>query len=376
MTLPDLVYPERLGLQQRVFPAYRAAFFDALAQACQAGLCLFAGQPGKDESIEPGGRLSSASYTPARNRHFLSADQPLYICWQSGLIRWLEAWQPGALIVEANSRTESTRRAVAWMHARHRLVIGWGLGAPPIPGMSPGAIFRRWERNSFLQSLDAVISYSKLGAEQYRALGFPPERVFVAPNAAVPRPAGLPSMRPDRSGDSLTVLFVGRLQARKRVDLLLRACASLPHHRRPRLLIVGDGPACPDLTRLAGEIYPDAEFLGALHGEALVPVFAAADLFVLPGTGGLAIQQAMSHALPVIVATGDGTQADLVRSGNGWLIPSDDLGALTDTLSRALSTPSRLREMGLESYRIVSEEINLEKMVEVFITALLKTTAI
>ena len=41
--------------------------------------------------------------------------------------------------------------------------------------------------------------------------------------------------------------------------------------------------------------------------------FAGADLFVLPGTGGLAVQEAMSYALPVIVAKGDGTQEDLVR---------------------------------------------------------------
>jgi hypothetical protein len=36
----------------------------------------------------------------------------------------------------------------------------------------------------------------------------------------------------------------------------------------------------------------------------------------------------------------------------------------------ALSDVRRLRTMGAESYRIVSEEINLEKMVEVFVQAL------
>jgi glycosyltransferase involved in cell wall biosynthesis len=84
----------------------------------------------------------------------------------------------------------------------------------------------------------------------------------------------------------------------------------------------------------------------------------------------LAVQQAMTHGLPVIVAQGDGTQEDLVRAGNGWLITPDDLDALIDTLREALSSPERLRNMGRESYRIVSEEVNLEAMADAFVRAL------
>ena len=82
------------------------------------------------------------------------------------------------------------------------------------------------------------------------------------------------------------------------------------------------------------------------------------------------MQEAMSHGLPVIVAKGDGTQDDLVRPGNGWQIPPEDYGALVSTMREALSDVNRLRKMGEESYRIVSQEINLEKMVEVFVKAL------
>jgi len=102
----------------------------------------------------------------------------------------------------------------------------------------------------------------------------------------------------------------------------------------------------------------------------LKPYFAQADLFVLPGTGGLAVQEAMAHGLPVIVAKGDGTQDDLVRAGNGWQIPPDDFDALVAAMKNALSDSPRLRKMGAESYRIVSQEINLEKMVEAFVRAL------
>jgi glycosyltransferase involved in cell wall biosynthesis len=97
--------------------------------------------------------------------------------------------------------------------------------------------------------------------------------------------------------------------------------------------------------------------------------YSRADLFVLPGTGGLAVQEAMAYGLPVIVAEGDGTQDDLVRSGNGWLIPSDNEQALRETLEEALTDPMRLHKMGAASFNIVQEEINIEHMVEVFVEA-------
>jgi glycosyltransferase involved in cell wall biosynthesis len=155
--------------------------------------------------------------------------------------------------------------------------------------------------------------------------------------------------------------------------LLLRACAELGS--KPRLVIVGDGPERGELESLAREIYPGAEFAGARHGAELTPYFTEADLFVLPGTGGLAVQEAMSHGLPVIVAQGDGTQDDLVRRENGWQIPPDDFDALLSTMRDALSDAARLRRMGEESYRIVKQEINIEKMVETFVTALNTVTA-
>jgi glycosyltransferase involved in cell wall biosynthesis len=77
----------------------------------------------------------------------------------------------------------------------------------------------------------------------------------------------------------------------------------------------------------------------------------------------------MAHGLPVIVAEGDGTQDDLVRPENGWRVPAGDIQALTVTLEQALASKGRLRQMGEASYRLVVEEINVEKMVEAFLSA-------
>jgi glycosyltransferase involved in cell wall biosynthesis len=364
----SLLYTGRLALQQRVIPAYRAPFFTALARCCTGGLSVFAGQPQSDEEIVPVERLEIAQLYPALNRHLFRVGSPFYQCRQSGILDWLEGWDPDALIVEANPRYPSTKAAIRWMHARGRPVLGWGLGAPEIRGLFSG--WRRQARRRFLGALDGVISYSRRGAHEYQAVGFPAERVFVAPNAATSCPITPPPPRPAAFRDRPVVLFVGRLQRRKRIDLLLEACAGLPEGLQPRLQVVGDGPVRAELETLATRIYPQAEFLGARYGTELERFFMEADLFVLPGTGGLAVQQAMSFGLPVIVAQGDGTQDDLVRPENGWRIPADDLAALSSALHSALSDPVRLRQMGAVSYRIVAEEVNLEQMVSAFIHAL------
>jgi glycosyltransferase involved in cell wall biosynthesis len=359
-------FPGRLAVQQRVLPSYRAPFFDLLASACDGGMSLFSGMPRRSEGITTTDQLRITKYHAGKNLHLFGG--PFYLCYQVGLLEWLQAWNPDALIVEANPRYLSTPAAVRWMHGRKKPVVGWGLGGSRF--VSAGAPLNASGRGiwaSYIRQFDAMIAYSRRGADEYAALGFPRQNIFVAHNSVSPPPSSPLPARP-LTYLQPTILFVGRLQARKRVDSLLRACAELGSD--PRLVIVGDGPERQLLESLAKDIYPGAEFAGARHGAELAPYFLQADLFVLPGTGGLAIQEAMSYGLPVIVAQGDGTQDDLVRAGNGWQIPPDHFEALVLAIKDALSDVARLRRMGAESYRIVKEEINIEKMVEAFVTAL------
>jgi glycosyltransferase involved in cell wall biosynthesis len=360
-------FPGRVGLQQRVLPSYRAVFFDALGEKCLRGLEVFTGEPLLGEGIKSVDNLLVAQHVKARNKYIGNPASSMFVCWQGGYLEWLEAWQPDILIVEANPRYPTTPRAIKWMHQKRRKVIGWGLGAPPMRGFLAG--YRQRERLRLLHSLDAIIAYSQQGAEQYRQSGIDPGKVFVATNAVGKAPKKPPQPRASLQSQA-SVLFVGRLQTRKRLDLLINACAGLPTELQPRLVIIGEGPGRDEFETIARRVYPSTEFIGEKHGEQLEPYFSGADLFVLPGTGGLAIQQAMSHGLPVIVAQGDGTQDDLVRSENGWQVAPGDLPALTNVLQQALLDPTRLRQMGEASYRIVADEINVEAMVGVFIRVL------
>jgi len=369
----------RLAIQQRVLPDYRRGLFDMMARSCRGGVSLFAGYPRRGEGIVPAAEIGSAHWERARNVHLLGG--PFYLCLQPGITNWLEKFQPDVLVIEANPREVTNLLASAWMRRRDRPVLGWGLGAATGGGVT--ASIRRALRRASLGGLSGVIAYSTRGKREFEALGFPPSRVFVAPNAIAPRPSisvresrsrGVEESRSGRQparGQGRDapprLLFVGRLQSRKRVDLLLEACASLAEP--VELWIVGDGPARSDLESLARRVLPTAEFHGDQRGPALESLFDRADLFVLPGTGGLAVQQALAHGLPVIVARGDGTQQDMVTPENGWLVADGDRTGLEAAIATALSDRTRLEAMGRESRRLADSQFNLEAMVEAFLVA-------
>jgi len=353
----------RIGVMQRVLPPYRVPFFDALANEFNGNVSVFAGEPRKSEALKGYVAPQSARMWRGKNHHLFNG--PLYLCWQSGLMKWLTDWQPHVLIMEANPRYLRSTAAMRWMRKKDGRLIGWGLGSPNTQGGLSD--LRMSVRERFIRKFDAMVTYSSQGTREYEVLGFPGDRIFTAPNAVAPRPNHpMPKRSPIFRGNKPIVVFVGRLQERKRVDTLIHACAALPPNVQPLLWVIGDGPRRAALENLANEIYPKTRFYGAQHGQQLAKHLCSSDLFVMPGTGGLAVQEAMSYGLPVIVGVADGTREDLVRDENGWLLADDSIQTLKDTLESALSDITILRKKGAASYRIVSREINLENMVAVF----------
>jgi phosphatidylinositol alpha 1,6-mannosyltransferase len=140
------------------------------------------------------------------------------------------------------------------------------------------------------------------------------------------------------------LLYVGRLAAEKRIELLADALPGVPN---TRLVLVGDGPARPMLERrLAGL---PVSFTGYLRGEELATAYASADLFVFPSdteTFGQVIQEAMASGLPVVAARAGGA-IDMIRAGvNGALFTPGDAAQLRAEVAQLLDTPERRALMG------------------------------
>ena len=363
----ELTFDGRVALQDLVLPLYRRPIYELLATRIERGLGVFTGISSDNQGVVMSEGLEVAEHVTPANRHFGSGKFELV--WQPGLRQWLESFQPDAVIAAANPRTLSTNFGRRWAQKRGIPVLGWGLGTLMLAQGGEG--LRRFGRKRFYSRFDGLIAYSSAAKEQYADYGFPSERIYVVHNAATPRPKHPAPQRPDSFGERPRILFVGRLYEGKRLDLLFEAVSQMPASTRPSIEVVGDGPGTEAIKQQAESMLPgEVVFRGSLYGDELADAFKAADLFVLPGLGGLAIQEAMSWALPVISAEGDGTQFDLVREHNGWLMNPGEVSSLRDCLDDAFSDCARLRRFGLEGYRIVDEELNLEQMIHEFVVAL------
>jgi glycosyltransferase involved in cell wall biosynthesis len=116
------------------------------------------------------------------------------------------------------------------------------------------------------------------------------------------------------------MLYVGRVAVEKNIEAFLSA------DRPGSKVVVGDGPALAAL----GLRYPDAHFLGALHGTALAAAYGTADVFCFPSktdTFGLVMIEAMACGTPVAAYPVTGP-IDVVTCNAGTL--NEDLGQAID----------------------------------------------
>ncbi len=150
-----------------------------------------------------------------------------------------------------------------------------------------------------------------------------------------------------RPPDSLLCIYVGRLAAEKRVDLLLETA------RTPgiALTIIGDGALRSELeSTFSGT---GTHFTGYLYGDDLAAAFASADAFMFTGgheTFGQVIQEAQASGLPVIIINQGGI-TDLVDDGvDGFVCPPDPM-AFAEAARGLLENEPMRRQMSAAARR-------------------------
>lgn len=216
-----------------------------------------------------------------------------------------------------------------------------------------------------------VVSTDQEKQDIVRLYQAPPQKVRV-----IPPGVDLQLFRPvDRirarqalgfSMDDGVILYVGRIEPLKGLNILLEAISLLGDNSTTRLLVVG-GTLGQDneLARLKSlslrlGIEKKVVFAGTVRQAQLPEYYGAADVFVLPSyyeSFGLAALEAMACGLPVVVSRVGGLKTFIEDGVTGYLIPWHCPTPFAQRLDVLLANPPLRHAMGVAA-RARAEKMN------------------
>lgn len=374
----------RVCLVQPVVPSYRDPIFSRLARIPGIELSVWAGMtsPGSPPTTRkalasaytfrrsPTRRLGPFLFQPAQLEAVGSRSRfdVVILSWN---VRYLHL---GPALLRARLHGVKT--------------ILWGHG--PTGDARP---ISSWLRITTGRLADAVLLYSQpVAVSILRGRALPARKVFVADNALDQSTIHAARSRWQAEPDRLrrfqqlhgidraeTAIFISRLLPEKRVDLLIRAMASV-RRRRPhaRLVIIGDGPARSSLMALTADLAAEdaVRFVGALYNELeLAPWCLSASLFALPRAVGISLLHAFGYGLPVITAdenAGNGPEmAAFQPDVNGLFFRPSDEGDLAAKIDFLLSHADVRERMSRAAAATVStEQFSAERMLSAMSAAI------
>ena len=380
--------PIKALLIQRMIPDYRVPIFQGLAAQDKSlrweFACSRAGSLCQGLSLSKEiGKLPVTQFR-AVARTFKVGNTTNTFVWWPCLLPYLLRRRPDVVMTEGGSNILNNFAVAVYCRLFRKPYVWWGLGTVRKPRPS------LWRRtfgpilDAFYRRAGAIVAYNSHARDFFVSRGASPDKVFVAQNTiddsevrrqmAVYRPQVAHTKKHLELGNGPCLLYIGRLIPAKRLDVLIRALAILNEEldRKPDLLVVGDGPAFEDLRSLASELRVSQHvfFAGRHVNDASLYVMMA-DLLVLPGLGGLAINHAFAHGIPVVCGKADGGERDLIRNGvNGILIEEHITPeVLSEVLGPLLRDRTRLAEMGREARETYMTKASPSAMLDAILRA-------
>jgi phosphatidylinositol alpha-mannosyltransferase len=199
-----------------------------------------------------------------------------------------------------------------------------------------------------MKRLDARIAVSET-ARDFVAQYFPGEYRIIPNGVDTERfHPGVEPFAEWRVPGKVNVLFVGRLDPRKGVQVLLDAMPEVVARTggRVNLLVVGDSYL---RTRFQASVAPSARphvrFVGHVPSRDLPRWYATGDIFVSPALGhesfGIVLVEAMAAGRAVIASDIPGYRSVVVPGANGLCVPPGDVGALARAIVTLVEEPER-----------------------------------
>ncbi len=231
-------------------------------------------------------------------------------------------------------------------------------------------IFGRWQ----VDLPDHIITNSNIAFKRALDRGMKPGRIDLVRNiveSPTEKKKGI-----TKSGNKVSVLFVGRLGPEKRPELFVRLAKRLFDERPKYKLtfkLVGHGPLRTDLEKLRCDLkLSDEQLEFAGEQSDMTSVYRQADLLVLTslyeGTPN-AILEAMAYGLPV-VATRVGGVPEIVTDDTGFVVDPSDFESLVEATKNLVTDRDRRKIMGANGKAFVSRNHSLaylrERLPEIY----------
>ena len=161
-----------------------------------------------------------------------------------------------------------------------------------------------------------------------------------------------------------TILFLGRHEERKGLEVLLTAMTDLP--RDVRLWVAGDGPDTDALMRrTSGD--PRVEWLGRISDAEKASRMRAASVYCAPSlrgeSFGVVLLEAMAAGTPIVASDLPGYRRVARPGTDALLTPPGDADALGRALASVLLDPDRGR-MLVASGRERAEEFSMDRLAQ------------
>lgn len=248
-------------------------------------------------------------------------------------------------------------------------LIHWGIGTSSASGLSLKKTMVSRVRNFLARRASAQVLYSDFPLPLFDSKVI--EKTFIA-NNTIHNPLSLDlSQEPKDS-----FLFIGSLNKRKGLDLLIQAFASYLERgasRITKLVIIGSGPLKEDLNQWVNDLNlsDSVELVGNISDDShKKQYFTRAIASISPLQAGLSVLESFSYRVPFICysnAISGGEHLNIKNGENGYLINSVD--ELIQKMVELDQQPLTAAKLGNSAYQYYQDKRQMKHMVEGFVSS-------
>lgn len=195
--------------------------------------------------------------------------------------------------------------------------------------------------------------------------GITPDKIVTIPIGVMMERYRLPNeMRKPNS-----ILYVGRLDQRKGVSILVKAFITLKNQLpEATLTIAGSGPLANPLREQirVARMDDSVALLGKVADSDLPLLYARHALLVIPSMLeglGLVALEGLASGIPVVATDIPGLQDIIEHRKSGILVPSGDSQSMETAMADVLRNPEKYRAIALEGRKWVETRFSWEKVI-------------